>query len=652
MNNRLAISLAAGVLFALAPDVYPHGGQYPGPPDTVPPVDGPGPNTGGPNTGGPTTGKPGGPVTPGGRGPTTPGGGPLTGGGGPPRGGPSTGTGKKNKLTVDVGSWTFWWDVNKDPYLDLRRALARQRTSTGTLGVMNGVGRSLRDAGTNRPSDELIQSQIVPLLREAMRDQDADVADSAALALGRVLNAAGGETALADLTESLKSPYQSVKQASVLAMGLLDRRDATPLLGEILRDTDAGQKAAGGGSIDTTTRGFAAISLGLIGDAASVPMLIEVARKTDDTQRDVRSSAISALGLFEDERDSIVAALAELLRDESMVADIRGMIPVALARLGQAAEPTVPQLLDLANGKRTPNEVAQSCVIALGRIASPMDAEVVDFLRRTMNGHSDVHMRHFALMALADIGVKAVQARETPGMEEAANDLAKALMRQFARPEYKIDRPWGALALGVVARDMPDHSELRADMARVVRDEFESQNDPTQRAACAIGLGLMRSQHDGEAMLAVLMQNPPAQLRGYLAVALGMIDYRPAADFLRAQVIVETDDTARLQYATGLGLLGDTRAVPDLVKALQEASTLSETLSYSRAIGLIGDASAVPALIELASNRKSAGLARGFACVALGLLGEKTEMYWNTPLSVDTNYRLAIRAQQEILDIL
>jgi HEAT repeat protein len=281
-------------------------------------------------------------------------------------------------------------DINKDPYLDLRHALARQRQSTGSLGVLNGLGRSLRGAATNRPSDELIQSQIIPALRAALTENDADIVDSAALAIGRMLQDAQGETALDDLRAALKNEAHTVRQSAVLAMGLLQRRDATPLLGEILRNTQPARAVMGQGEIDTTTRGFAAIALGLIGDSASIPMLIDVARKTDDTERDVRASAISALGLFKDGHDEVIVALTELLRDESMVADIRGMIPIALARLGRSADVCVPQLLKLASHKRTPNEVTQSCAIALGRIASPTDTEVVDFLRRSMAESNDV----------------------------------------------------------------------------------------------------------------------------------------------------------------------------------------------------------------------------------------------------------------------
>ena len=89
-----------------------------------------------------------------------------------------------------------------------------------------------------------------------------------------------------------------------------------------------------------------------------------------------------------------------------------------------------------------------------------------------------------------------------------------------------------------------------------------------------------------------------------------------------------------------------------LLDSLKKASTLNVTSSLARALGLIGDRQAVQPLVSLVNDAKSPGLARAFGCVALGLLAEKTALYWNTPLSVNSNYRTVIPAQYEILDIL
>src|SRR5690606_14307459 len=126
---RLFLAASAlGGMFLFAGDLSGHGGSYRGPGDTVPPGEGAGPGTGGPTGGGPTTPGPGGPTTPGpGGGPQTPGSGPGapgTGGGGPR--GPVTaggGGGKKNRPGEGFEQWQFWWENNKDRYLDLRTRL-------------------------------------------------------------------------------------------------------------------------------------------------------------------------------------------------------------------------------------------------------------------------------------------------------------------------------------------------------------------------------------------------------------------------------------------------------------------------------------------------------------------------------------------------
>ncbi|MFH0944425.1 MAG: transmembrane domain-containing protein, partial [Planctomycetota bacterium] len=120
----IAAGVVGGLLFLASGDLFGHGGTYRGPGDTVPPGEGSGPGTGGPGTGGPTTPGPGGPNTPGpGGGPVTPGGGVGGPGGnaGPARG-PTTDGGrgaKKNAGGEGFEQWQFWWENNKDRYLDL-----------------------------------------------------------------------------------------------------------------------------------------------------------------------------------------------------------------------------------------------------------------------------------------------------------------------------------------------------------------------------------------------------------------------------------------------------------------------------------------------------------------------------------------------------
>ena len=108
----------------------------------------------------------------------------------------------------------------------------------------------------------------------------------------------------------------------------------------------------------------------------------------------------------------------------------------------------------------------------------------------------------------------------------------------------------------------------------------------------------------------------------------------------------------RLQAATALGLMGDTEAVTVLVKALEEGETLSVTSSAAKALGLIGDISAIPPLRNILEDDTANKLARAFAAVALGIIGERTDLPWNAPIAENNNYRAKVEAISEVLDIL
>ena len=114
-------------MLALPATTLAHGGKYRGPGDVVPPGARGGPTTGGPAIPGPITPGPRAPGAPIPAGPTTPGSAP----GGPSTGGPSapgSGTGPRTGprgiyIGADLSKWQFWWEFNKDPFINLKDAI-------------------------------------------------------------------------------------------------------------------------------------------------------------------------------------------------------------------------------------------------------------------------------------------------------------------------------------------------------------------------------------------------------------------------------------------------------------------------------------------------------------------------------------------------
>ncbi|MBI4879289.1 MAG: HEAT repeat domain-containing protein [Planctomycetes bacterium] len=656
--NRLIVAamVLGGLLFLAGGDATGHGGVYRGPGDTVPPTDGPGPGTGGPNNGGPVTPGPGGVNTPGGtRGPVTPGAGPIgPGGGGSGPRAPITGqglTGKRGGRGEGYEQWQFWWESNKDRYLDLRARLGENTVVSGSAGFLTGMGRKEPAATSRRPTADEVNRRLLPLLRGVLTEKDAEVVDSAVLAIGRTVRAGSAALVLEDIKQVLASEQDTPQQSAILALGVLGSRDAVPWLVEIMNDTPQGRKLLNRtGAIQTLQRSFAAVSLGFIGSPGTVALLEDCIGKNGNNEIDLRSSAILALGLFKEGKEDIVQYLVGLLRDKGLDRTTRAQIPITLGRLGKPAAVAVPQLLKEARSQTTDVRMQESCVIALGLLGNPEDREVLDALYGLIEEGRNQQARHFAFIALAQIGGRA--APDPEAHEELLNRLNRFLMKELASPKIKTHQPWAALALALLGRDYSETSHDRAQITAKVAEAFDSSNNAHYQSAFAIALGLLNATPYGETLYKRLLDTSDTNLKGYLAVSLGMMRYTRSLETLRNLVLDNRDEKMRLQVATALGLMADVEAVGTLIDGLRTTKTLRIVSSMASALGLIGDKSAIASLEEIITDRNLPGLTRGFACVAVGLIGEKTELPWNEPLSANANYRTVIPSLYEIVDIL
>ena len=113
-----------------------------------------------------------------------------------------------------------------------------------------------------------------------------------------------------------------------------------------------------------------------------------------------------------------------------------------------------------------------------------------------------------------------------------------------------------------------------------------------------------------------------------------------------------SSESLRLSAAMALGLIGDPEAVPLLLETLASTGSLGVRAACAKALGLIGDASAVAPLVALAGDDGRSEAARAFACVSLGLLGERTRLPFLEPLKADGHYLLPLDALNELLAIL
>jgi len=642
---------AVAALALAAPQATAHGGQYRPPGDA---------GSGGFGSG--ATGAP----------PTNPEGanGPIAGAPGSGIGSGVDGQGKNGKngrgplrtgfeLQDSSSNWESWWDANKDKYLDLRdRPFAGTRTR-GISPHMTGFGRHDNAGPTRRPDASRVEGDVAPLLQQLLAaGGERDVLDSAVLALARSSRPATAETVIHATLPLLAHHELSVQTSAAISLGVLGSPLAVEQLTALATDSSAGRALAGGrGPVPALVRALAALSLGLLDDTGSVPTLCELVATSDDGDRDLKACAIVALGLMDNERSpEALRFLVERLSDRKLDAVLGSYVPTAIGKLARRAtspDPSVlPALLAAFQDRDTDAMVRQSLAIALGLLGEAgagesRDTPVVQALLDYVAAGKDAGTRQFGLIALAQIAARDDDPGAHAGVHAAIQHL---LAHEITKPTISENRPWATLAAALYGRAQPG---ARADFSMLVSEAYAAEKDPSLRAADALALGLLEVQGMAATIFEDFQTTTESNFKGYAALALGFLGHTDASERLRSECRAKTITPGyRMQVATALGLLGDREAVAVLSETLENAQTLGVSAAVAKALGLIGDESAIAPLMQIAADPSKSPLTRGFACVALGRLCEKTSLPWNAAIMADNNYLVAVPAIAEVCDIL
>ncbi|MFH0946651.1 MAG: HEAT repeat domain-containing protein, partial [Planctomycetota bacterium] len=428
-------------------------------------------------------------------------------------------------------------------------------------------------------------------------------------------------------------------------------RQAVPLLLEILANSEDGRRLLRSNQdIHDVHRALAAAALGTLSDPQAIPALLQIVGETPDSSVELKAGAILALGLFQEGQFEIVPFLLELLADRRLSELMQAQIPVALSRMGDAARPVLPHLLKMAESRKTRNLVRESCIIALGKLAAPEDMEIVKALTRLAEKSNDEASSNFAFVALGEIGCRAALDMERHG--EMLDGLTRFLLRSLTRPQRKSQTAWAATGCALLGRGYEPTSDARQLIISKLARTWQETRSPTEQGALTICLGLVEARAMGDELLEALKESGDRSQKGYLAESLGLMRHEAAAEELLDALRNDNDPIYRAQVATGLGLMGNLEVSGLLVKELSRARTLFDTSAVAKALGSVGDRTAIEPLLELVQARSRPGLARAFGAVALGLIGEKTPLPWNSRVSVGANYMAAFYTQTEIMDIL
>ncbi len=616
--------------FLVSAPLLAHGGQYVGPP--IIPM-GPGaPGIPGPRSGGPMT----------------------PGGGAPAPGTPSGGA------EVDLTRWQFWWELNKHPYLELKKAVHGDDDS---VPVGPTVARK-----ASRPARTDLLETVAALERALETTNNRDTTTGCLMALAKI--GIEAKTPLLTLFKRrLTDADLEIRETAALALGVANLPEAAHYLQSLVRDDAEVLRLVAKVEVDDRVRAFAAYGLGLLAWHDSGTTLKQQAYSTfkavlDDknlSSRNVKVAAIQGIRLLRLDPE------ASPLHKRLLWQVLQGLDQFFAADLGrseqqiQAHVPTAVALL-LGRGtsddherwkrilvqeltKRRDHAIAQSCALALGNLAerqekSAADATIAKALLDQVKNAQDQQTRYFSLIGLGRIGGTAIR-----------TELLKLLPRIRS-----LDRPWVAIALGVLQNQEPVADPT---VSRMLHSELRNERTPEQLSAYAVACGLARAQEaaaDLRALLGTYRRHD--ETCALLCIALALLDDKKAIPLLRELI---NDSIRRPEIIRGAaiayGRLAGVEA-SDLLLAQLEQNDLStiRLAGVAKALELIGERRALAPLQQILGKSTVTHLARAFSAAALGGICDKEDLPWNVKISVDINYRAAVETltngQSGILDIL
>jgi hypothetical protein len=589
-------------------------------------------------------------------------------------------------------SWTRWWAFNREPFLaEIRRpgagdVQAMPLGGARTTGALPGL------------SETKVFTEVVPMLQARLeKTRDLDLAVGCLLALGKIGEAPRALIREHELTSvessirpRLKHPNERVRDAAVIAMGLVGGPRSTALLTAVVDELDEAKKALGGGRIDQRTRAFATYALGLIGHHSRRPSertfvvrhLLSVAEAhAKDTE--ISAAAIISLGWsplpFERPsadpetaptgQEATIRRLLALYDSDATDLRARCQLPVAIARLVEARvgpdssravdvlaiavareelRKEVLQRFTLALGERGGEKnalVREGVAQALGLITQPRsdgaDRDATERLIRTAKNGQE-REAGLAILALSRVASRGGLEKEGEAAS-IADDLTKTFA-ELASNGSASQRPWATLALGLF-----EHSRAAAGGAASLRNravlsrQLEKAVSPEGTGAAAIGLGLAGNDEAGPALTRGLVTGA-FTVRGLFATALALLQSESAISSLRSVAANSLVAPTVLREASiSLALLDDDELVELLVSKLARARFMPERLAALQGLAWCNDPSAVPALLfvmreDRIGKRKIDDTSRAFAAAALGAICSRRSLPWNAHLALDITW--------------
>jgi len=688
MKTLRSISLAAAALLPLAlcataqvtgkPDKPPKeeggGGGYGGPGDTAP--NGPSGSGTGDDTG-PKGPAPAGPQ------PTGPQPTPYADGVNPfgTRGGPAgadqPGSGNDTPAPItpasrprleSPNSWKLWWHYNRWAFLDDVPSLA----NSGGGGFYIGRGEKAQVSPLLRASRAQMQDIVQPALLQALATGGRPELEIYALQALAKLRSVVPDPELggfADIVHRfLKSGNQEVAEKAILSLGVRGEVRFVPWLVSILEDSPEGRSLIGRQRVGLRFRAFAAYGLGLIGERTSsaetrVAIYDALVQALWLDRVEVQAACLTALGLtpmpIADEyvgqgelfagktRVDQVLELISFFDDAEQSYVARSQAPSALARLLVDAPDSLRgraiYTLLVASGQHSKElrEVQNAAVMALGSLGrsggDPIDDQVLAHLERiAYKSSADRSTRFLAMTALAEVASRRGMGDEPFG---AVEPTRKLFTQNLARSRGET-QAWTALGLGILERNAPDRGELPAPSSgQALRKVFEKTRSSEVAGAIAIALGMLRDLESEQMLRERMIDSGEEFVRGYTALALGMIGSPASVTDLQRVLKESTMKPFVIENAAiALALLGDQGIGSWLFEILDGSSSPKIQASVASAVGWIKDPRPVAELCSRLLDPRKNETGRAWTAVAIGRICDEDPWPWNSRVSAGSQY--------------
>jgi HEAT repeat protein len=408
---------------------------------------------------------------------------------------------------------------------------------------------------------------------------------------------------------------QEVRETAALAMGISALPEAIDDLLHLSRDDEDGRKLVDKTGVDFRTRSFACYGLGLIAYATTD---LAIKNKILDAMK-------ALLDAQDDRRDVQVAALNT----------IRLLRPDMATLVGRSDEKgdTKKRVLDILEGKQYKQWMHQSAILALGQMAVPEDTKACEAIQDYGSKGRDEQAKYFTCIALGQIGGE-------KNRDYLRSRLTQGRTQDIQKPWIAL----GLAIMDYMAREADKSREIDATSGEILAQFEDMKSPlPSAGLGIALGIMRDKDAGDRlhERMNRVKNDDEAA---GYLAVALGLMNYQEAKEDINAMLDKATRrDKLLTQCAIGLGLLGDKEVSLKLTARLKEQNPVAVFSALAQGLGFIGDRRSISGLVELLSKKDLQPLNRAFAAVALGLVCDKEDLPWNSKISVNINYAAPLR---------